>query len=134
MPALSVWSIRLALAYLLTGFTFGSLILAQKGIAFFPAAWALLPAHIEFLVVGWTVNLIFGVAYWILPRFPGGWRGPLLFPLAAVSFLNLGVVLAAGGRTWASDPVLLAGRTLQAAAVVLFAVSAWRRVRPTAGP
>jgi hypothetical protein len=132
MPPLSAWTIRIALLYLLGGFSTGSLILAQKGVSYYPAVWLLLPAHIEFLVIGWTVNLIFGVAYWILPRFPGGSRGSFLLPFASILLLNLGILLSSFALTWrGSEWILLAGRAFQALAVALFAVSAWKRVRPT---
>lgn len=132
MPRLSAWAVRLALLYLLAGFTLGGLILAQKGVSYFPPVWLLLPAHVEFLVMGWTVNLIFGVAYWILPRYPGGSRGWTALPVSAVVLLNLGILLAAGYGTWGGSPwILLAARLLQALAVAGFAASAWKRVRPT---
>ena len=37
-----------------------------------PALWRLLPAHIELLLLGWTLNLALGMAYWILPRYKTG--------------------------------------------------------------
>ena len=59
MPRLSVWALRGALLSLLTGFTLGALMLANKGQPFWPQAWSLLPAHIEFLLVGWMAQLVF---------------------------------------------------------------------------
>ena len=49
MPRLSRLAIRAALLYLLLGFTFGGLMLLNKGIPLAPWAWRLLPAHVEFL-------------------------------------------------------------------------------------
>ena len=68
MPHLSRLFMRAALVYLGFGFTLGALLLANKGIPFAPFVWGLLPAHIEFLLLGWFLQLAFGVAYWILPR------------------------------------------------------------------
>jgi hypothetical protein len=130
MPALSAWTVRLALIYLLSGFSMGALMLAQKGISYNLLVWRLLGAHIEFLVMGWTVNLIFGVAYWILPRYPGGSRGSPHLPVLSVIVFNAGI-LAASAAAWMGVEVLLAGRILQLLGVVLFAASAWGRVRPT---
>jgi hypothetical protein len=130
MPALSAWTVRLALIYLLSGFSMGALMLAQKGISYNLLVWRLLGAHIEFLVMGWTVNLIFGVAYWILPRYPGGSRGSPGLPVLSVIVFNLGI-LAASAAAWLGGEVLIAGRILQLVGVVLFAASAWGRVRPT---
>ncbi len=135
MPRLSVWAIRLALLYLLFGFTFGALMLAGKGLALWPWAWAFFPAHMEFLLIGWMVQFAFGMAYWILPRYAGGSRGQSAWALAAVIALNLGVLLV-GLQVpfqWPSF-TLLAGRILETLAVALFAAYAWGRVRPTYPP
>ena len=60
MPRLSIWFIRSALIYLALGFTFGALLLANKGFPIIPEIWRLLPAHIELLLVGWTLQLAMG--------------------------------------------------------------------------
>ena len=72
MPRLSVIIVHTALVYLGVGFTLGALILFQKGVPYSAAVWPLLPMHIEFLLVGWTLHLALGMAYWILPRFLHG--------------------------------------------------------------
>jgi heme/copper-type cytochrome/quinol oxidase subunit 1 len=61
-----------------------------------PFLWRLLPVHIEFLLFGWIVQLVLGVASWIFPRF---WRSRGNQTPAWISFglLNLGVWLAGGG-------------------------------------
>ena len=69
MPRLSQWYIRSAFIYLFLGFTIGALLLANKGIPLHPALWGWLPIHIEFLLIGWLLQLILGMAFWILPRF-----------------------------------------------------------------
>ena len=74
MPRLSRWFIRAALLYLTLGFTFGGLMLFNKGVPLSVWLWRLLPAHVEFLLLGWTVQLATGVGFWILPRF-GSLRG-----------------------------------------------------------
>lgn len=133
MPRLSRWSIRAALVYLTAGFTFGALILTAKGFPGLGWAWRLLAAHVEFLLFGWTLQLVLGVAFWILPRFSHGPpRG--LEPLAwtAVALLNLGVCLVAL-RSLAGLPAALTavGRSAEAAAGIAFAAYAWPRVKPT---
>ncbi len=135
MPRLTVWALRGALASLLVGFSLGMLMLANKGVPFWPGAWALLPAHIELLLVGWLAQLALGMAYWILPRFSGGTagrasgsRGNTTLAAAAVALLNLGVWLAAFQGLL--GPLLLAGRACEALAGLLFALHAWGRIRP----
>jgi hypothetical protein len=129
---LSVIAIRAALVYLLAGFTFGALLLANKGIPFNGWMWHLLPAHIEFLLVGWTAQLALGVSFWILPRFSGGSRGNVQLAAWAIGALNAGVLLVAAQSIWPGTSILApAGRGAEIGAAVLFALHAWKRVRPT---
>ena len=130
MPRLSAWALRAALLYLLAGFTLGALMLADKGVSFWPAIWQVLPVHIEWLLVGWLVQLAMGVAFWILPRLRGGSRGNQTLAVISVIALNLGVLLAAGQSL--APGLLLAGRGCEALAGLLFILHAWRRIRPFA--
>lgn len=130
MPRLSIWMVRTALSYLLLGFTIGALLLAHKGIGLHPLLWRLLPLHIEFLLIGWTLQLAMGVAYWILPRFLSERRRVGLAWLAYL-LLNLGIgcmVLSVSLPAWAT--LAAVGRGLEAGAAVAFALHAWPRVKP----
>ena len=130
MPRLSIWMVRTALTYLLLGFTIGALLLAHKGIGLHPLLWRLLPLHIEFLLIGWTLQLAMGVAYWILPRFLSERRRVGLAWLAYL-LLNLGLgcmVLSVSLPAWVSLAAI--GRSLEAGAAVAFALHAWPRVKP----
>lgn len=69
MPRISLCFVRASLGYLALGFTLGALLLWNKGVAFAPFVWRLLPLHIEASLVGWVVQLVMGVAYWMFPRF-----------------------------------------------------------------
>ncbi len=131
MPRLTVWFLRTALVHLSFGFTFGALLLFHKGISISPDLWRLLPLHIECVLVGWTVQLAMGVAFWILPRFVHGpARGNERWFWIAYGALNCGVLLVAS--QWAGGPGwgLLAGRLMEFLAVFIFAVGAWPRVKP----
>jgi hypothetical protein len=101
-------------------------------VAYWAGAWRLLPAHIEFLLMGWTVQLALGVAYWILPRFAlGAPRGDERPIWAAYVCLNAGVLLAGLGQALAAPGwVILMGRTAELLAAVLFASRAWPRIKP----
>lgn len=129
MPLLSRWSIRLALGYLLLGFTLGAWLLIGKGTGCCAAAWHALPAHQEFLLIGWTAQLALGIAYWILPRFRGNRRGRVWLAVAAIVSLNLGVWLVALSP-WLKDAARPVGRTFEALAVVAYVVYAWPRIKP----
>lgn len=131
MPRLSCWFIRMALIHLLVGFTFGMLLLSNKGIPLHAQIWRLLPAHIELLLFGWIVQLVLGVAYWILPRFYTERRTPHL-AWFAFGALNLGVWLVAYAPFSGSFSAnfLLGGRVIEVAALVAFVLHAWPRVKP----
>lgn len=130
MPRLSVYFIRTGLVYLGLGLTFGMLLLWNKGIPLDPNLWRLLPAHIEFLLIGWTVQLALGVAFWILPRWQTQ-RGDVRPAWLAYALINVGIwlVVLAGWFAW-PEWVLTLGRVCEAAAAGAFALHAWPRVKP----
>lgn len=136
MPRLTQWMIRTALIYLLLGFTVGALLLTHKGIPLHPALWSWLPAHIEFLLMGWIVQLTMGVGYWILPRYWGIPRLPKeMYGQVAFGLLNLGIWLVVAGTTFrAGRWALFAGRGAEVAAVIFFAFHYWRRTVSREGP
>jgi hypothetical protein len=77
-----------------------------------------------------------GVGYWILPRYPTRpERGPD-WPMAwAFGLINLGIILFAIGQAWPHCPAIpLTGRSAEAAAVLLFGLHAWPRIRPILAP
>lgn len=130
MPRLSVWLIRTALVHLLAGFTIGALLLANKGVPLHPMVWRLLPIHIELLLLGWTLQLAMGVAFWILPRFQNA-RPRAGLAWAAYLLLNLGIGVVAASVFLVTAPALTFwGRLLEVGAVVTFALHAWPRVKP----
>ena len=131
MPRLSVWFVRCSLVYLLLGVTLGGLMLANKGVPFAAWAWSLVGAHMEFLLLGWMVQLAMGVAFWILPRFGSGApRGNELLIWAAFAALNLGIWMAALQPYHMQSWLTLTGRILEAVSVFLFVFGSWQRVKP----
>ncbi len=132
MPRPSVWLIRSALIHLALGFTFGGLLLWNKGMPIHPLLWRLLPAHMEFLLIGWTVQLAMGVGYWIMPRFYA-YRGDVRPVWLAFVLLNGGVWLVGMSGTLAAPSwVILAGRACELGAAAAFAAHTWPRVKPMA--
>lgn len=134
MPRTSLWFIRASLTYLGLGFTLGALLLLNKGIPLAPALARLLPAHVEFLLVGWVIQLVMGVATWIFPRFgvPHTARGSEGAAWLAFVLVNAGVWLAAVGPLVAGPlhgALPLIGRLAEAAAAAVFAANVWARVR-----
>ena len=132
MPRYSVWALRLALIEFLLGVTIGALLLTQKVWPFLPAIWILLPAHIELLLFGWLLQLVFGIAYWIFPRLRvSPKRGPQWLAWLALGALNIGLLLAALAPLWPRGPLLLVGRTVEALAGLAMLAALWPRVKPT---
>lgn len=128
MPALSAWSVRAALCWLAVAALLGALILARAPLGH-PEWAAWIPAHGEVMLVGWMMQLAFGVAHWILPRQPvapaataGDPRGNVLPVLFVLLALNTGVVLVVAG-------FVLPGRVLEAAAAIGYAAQAVPRIR-----
>jgi hypothetical protein len=135
VPRLSILMIRAALVYLAAGALAGALLLAGPGLPLGDWLSGLVPVHVEFLLLGWTVQLALGVAFWILPRFRSGtergWETPAWL---AFALLNLGVcTVAIGGTLGAPSPVILLGRCGEALAAAAFAVHAWPRVKVLGG-
>lgn len=131
MPSLSAYAIRAALLHLATGLTIGLLLLANKGAAFAPEIWRLLPAHMEMLLVGWSVQLGLAVAHWIIPRFRGGEFGRRRLAQVAFMLLNSGVLLISLNTVLALPAYTpLIGRLLEAAAMASYAIYLWPRIRP----
>jgi hypothetical protein len=132
MPRLSVWFVRASLIYLLAGFTLGALMLAEKGVPYYPGIFLVLPIHMEFLLVGWLVQFAMGVAYWILPRIGDGTlRGSERPIWASFTLLNAGLLLAAAQNL--TPLALIAGRLLEFLGLLIYVVASWRRLRPMAG-
>jgi hypothetical protein len=137
MPPLSRWFVRagflaLALALLI------EILLAR------PAdLWPTLPdaalrlGAIHLLTVGWLLQLITGVAFWLFPRHPTTPpRGDARLGWWGLSLLNLGLVLrllgepwrlAGGGPSWP----LAVSALLQLVAVGLIVRLLWPRIRGT---
>lgn len=131
MPRLSVFFIRAALIYLLLAFTIGGWLLVNKGMMFSPWIWRWLPAHMEFALMGWMVQLAMGVAFWILPRFARrAARGPSWLLWLSFVLYNAGVLLFVGGSLLTPAWLLWAGRASELAGILAFVAGSWRRVKP----
>jgi hypothetical protein len=134
MPLLSRWAIRIALLYLVAGWTTGGLMLLQKAWGTIPMAFSLLQIHGGLLLFGWILQLAIAVAYWILPTFGGRTRrGREWAAVTSVILLNAGVLsLVATTPTGAVPP--RAATTLFCLSVAAFAWHAWPRVKAFGNP
>jgi hypothetical protein len=122
VPTLSIWSVRASLTWLAVGALMGALILARVPLGH-PEWGAWIPAHAEIMLIGWMVQLAFGVAHWILPRkAEGAGRGLVAPVVLVVVLLNAGVVVVVAGH-------LMVGRTLETVAALGFALQGIPRIR-----
>jgi len=129
LPRLSAWFIRASLLYLLAGFTLGAVLLADNGLHFLPSAWAVLPAHVEFLLTGWIIQLAIGTAYWILPRnTQGEARGSPALGWASFWVFNIGILLTASAGILPGI-IQVVGRLLEVFGAVIAAILFWPRVK-----
>lgn len=132
MPRLSVWMARTALLHLAVGFALGAVLLIHREWPLHGQVPRLRPLHAELLLIGWTVQLAMGVAFWILPRFRSGPERGREWPAwLAYLLLNVGV-LTAGTALTVSGPgaLALAGRAAEGLAAAAFAAHAWPRIKP----
>jgi hypothetical protein len=130
VPTLTVYALRIALSYLGIGFTIGAVMLGARGVGASLELLRLRPLHLELLLMGWTVQLAFGVAFWILPRRSGLGRGNERLAWGSLLLLNLGVLtVGLGAVLHASPGVLIGGRAAEMLAGLAFAGHAWPRAR-----
>lgn len=132
--------VRASFVWLLGGVLVGGLLLTDRAL---PGNWRLWlsPTHGHMLSVGWFVQFVVGIAYWLLPR-----RRTLARPLGyderlalgAVAALNVGMLVRMlaepaerGGYAGTGTLVALtASAILQIAAVMKFVAQIWPRVGP----
>jgi len=69
MPRLTRWYLRAAMLHLGGALVFGVLLQVRAMRAAHPVVVVLFPTLLHLLVVGWITQVIFGVAYWMFPRY-----------------------------------------------------------------
>ncbi len=120
--------IKSSLAWLAAGVTLGLAMVA------YPQLAAYRVAHMHLNLLGFVVQMIYGVAFHVVPRFFGA---PLAYPrLAGWQFwlAQAGVPLLAAGfamRVWAlpgTGAVIGAGAVASVAAAYCFIINVWRTI------
>lgn len=132
MPKLSVYFIRAALIHLAISFGMGGLLLTQKGLPIGAWIWQLRDPHIDLMIIGWTLQLIMGVAFFALPRFspPASRYGASVLGWCSLILLNGGLGIAIGSESLAWTPGVLSGKLAIGAAIASYVVMIWPRVKP----
>lgn len=135
MPVLTRWFIKTSLVYLTLALLTG-LALALQGFGWFNLP-GLFPVYIHLFTMGWLTLLIFGIAYWMFPKFtiqrP---RGSEALGWATYLLANLGLILralaepintAVPGGVWGW--VLAVSALAQWLSGLIFVLNTWGRVK-----
>ena len=143
MPIESRLFVKTALIALVVTFCWGAwMALEESFLRSVNPIWAIEHAHVAF--VGWLVNMVIGLALWLLPlnrdRFPGAQRRYLRWmPLTIYLLLNGGLIARilaepAAASSAVARTVLGTSALLQVGAILLFVTVAWLRTRPPSHP
>lgn len=123
MPPLTRWYIKLSLVYLVAALA-ASVWQAAGG-----PLW-LTPIYIHLFVVGWITGMIFGVAYWMFPKYskeqPRGMNG---LAVATFTLLHAGLLLRIVAEPLQAGGLLVLSAVSQWLAGVGFIVNTWPRVK-----
>lgn len=123
MPPLTRWFVKLSLMYFVAALA-GGVWQAAGG-----PLW-LTPITIHLLVVGWVTGMIFGVAYWMFPKFSSEQpRGANALGIASFVLLNLGLLLRVAAEPMEVGWLLVTSAVLQWLGAVAFVVNTWPRVK-----
>jgi len=136
MPTVTRWFVRSALVWFLLALAAGVL-LANGMSARVPGTSLILPypTYLHLLTVGWLTNLIFGVAFWMFPRYTAEHpRGSDRLAWVAYTGLNAGLVLRLIGEPaqmsgGAAATLLVASAGLQLLGAWAFVLNTWPRVK-----
>ena len=136
MPLLSRCFLKTAMLYFVASSCLGGYLLVGIGLQR-PSPAVLQPVYWHMLLVGWLMQLIFGVAYWMFPRHPTrqAQRHSVLGWLIYVA-LNVGLLLRVVVEPWHGmrpHPLLgwllVPSAVLQVAAGWGFVITIWPRIR-----
>lgn len=138
MDRFSIVAVKASLIWMLIGFCLGGLMLTDHLI---PGQWRLWfqPTHGHILFVGWFVQFVIGIAYWLLPRkrlpeLPVGYAERPAF--IGLALLNAGLLCRVVGEPlWRArgtsdgiNALLVLSAIFQVAAIVIFVSQIWPRV------
>jgi hypothetical protein len=137
MPLLTRWFIKASFLYLVAALLIGALVVARAPLDLLAGLAALAPVYFHLFMVGWVSQLIFGVVYWMFPRYSRERpRGSERLAWAVFVLLNLGLLQRAVAEplnalrpapAWGWLVALSA--VLQWLAGLAFAANSWPRVK-----
>ena len=99
MPTLTRWFIKSSLGYFVAALVIAVLLALQAPLNLPLAMGSLMPVYFHLFMVGWIAQFIFGVIYWMFPRFskekPRGSEG---LAWATYGLINVGLILRVIGE------------------------------------
>jgi hypothetical protein len=137
MPVLTRWFIKAGMLYFAFALFLGVILVASD--AFEMPTWiaGLSPVYFHLFMVGWVTQLIFGVAYWMFPKFSTDKpRGSESLAWATFWLINAGLLIRMVAEPITSQgayPVwgwaLVLSALLQWLGGLAFCVNTWQRVK-----
>lgn len=137
MPTLTRWYVKSALAYFVAALI-AAVILAAGSLWPLPEVLRhIRPVYLHMFMFGWVTQLIFGVVYWMFPKYSQEQpRGNENLAWGTFWLLNLGLVVRVIAEpAHSAYPSSIAGVILAASAIlqwlagVVFAYNTWGRVK-----
>ncbi len=136
MPPLTRWFVKTSFVYLALALIAGLLVEAQAALKL-TSPGGLFPVYIHLFVLGWLTQLIFGVVFWMFPKYSAEKpRGREALGWWTYALLNVGLLLRVLAEPVHSiQPGLFSGWTLVVSAVIqflaglLFVINSWGRVK-----
>ncbi len=130
MPTITRYFIKAAMIYFVIGLLMGFLISARTLLNLPVSILILNPTYLHLLVVGWITQLIFGVAYWMFPKYSKEKpRGDERLGWGIFILLNSGLLLRVVGEPLNIGWLLPIAAVLQFIAIWMFIIAVWPRVK-----
>jgi len=137
MPTLSRWFIKSALVYFVAALVVAVALAIQAPLNLPSAIGSLMPVYLHLFMVGWIAQFIFGVIYWMFPKFSKEEpRGSEVLAWATYGLINVGLILRAVGEpVQALQPqagwgwLLALSAILQWLGGLAFVFNTWGRVK-----
>ena len=137
MPPLTRWFIKSAFLYFVAALLVGAVLVSRPLWNQSPLITVLSPIYFHLFMLGWVTQLIFGVVYWMFPKYSREQpHGNERLWLATYGLLNLGLLLRAVSEplgTLYPQPLwswlLAVSALLQWLAGLIFVINTWGRVK-----